>query len=74
MITTDDLNVVEGYVARDQDAGLFFYPHKPTRKARGIGYWANQSTDKDYLIPTEMFPNLKWEDEPIKVELSIKKI
>ena len=74
MITTDDLNVIEGFVAKDESFNnrlFFFCPYKPKRN-RFQGIW--QAKGREYEIPREIFPNLKWEDEPIKVELTIKRI
>lgn len=69
MITTDDLNIIEGYVARDESNDLWLYEKYPVRMGN---YWLNDNFIMS--IPNELFPNLKWEDEPIKVELTIKAI
>ena len=76
MITTDDLNVIEGYVARDEYSGgriFLHYPNIPHRALR-VNTWYNLENINPIRLPVEMFPNLKWEDEPIKVELTIKRI
>ena len=39
---------------------------------KGLTVW--DDIEQSIEIPQEMFPNLKWEDEPIKVELTIKRI
>lgn len=70
MITTDGLNVIEGYMARDKYPYLWIYEEKPIRR-RDI--WESINGDY-YELPNKLFPNLKWEDEPIKVELTIKAI
>jgi len=73
MITTDDLNVIEGYVARDgvyED--LHFFSTMPYRSLPHI--WRQKDAKYGTHLPDEMFPNLKWKDEPVKVELTIKKI
>ncbi|MBR3647102.1 MAG: hypothetical protein IKN59_01760 [Paludibacteraceae bacterium] len=62
---------IEGWVARDGemigDTDLYFGTRRPER---GYGVWLGLG---NYLeLPKEMFSTLKWEDEPIKVELTIK--
>lgn len=69
MKATDDLNVIEGYVARDESNDLWLYEEYPVRMGN---YWLNDNFIMS--IPNKMFPNLKWEDEPIKAELTIKAI
>ena len=70
MITTDDLNVMEGGIARYKDKRLLFCFNKPTKNSfRGDGLGC-----ECIELPEEMFPNLKFEDGPIKVELTIKTI
>lgn len=71
MKATDNLNVIEGYVARDKDDNLWLYEEYPVRMGN---YWLNDNFIMSFPIPNKMFPNLKWEDEPIKVELTIKAI
>ena len=71
---------IKGWVARDQIVGedktdLFFGYKKPER----LG-----NCDEPYItwtgfgnlisLPKDMFPSLSYKDEPIEVELTIKKI
>ena len=70
MIATDDLNVIEGYVARDCSGFLLFFKNEPFRD-RSLGTWNDNDLGAFNGFPIEMFPNLKWEDKPIKVDLSI---
>ena len=57
----------KGWVARDKKGWLQVYHRKPERL---YGCWV----DGGYYYPLKKseFPNLKWEDEPIKVEIVIK--
>jgi len=60
------LPTIKGWVARDKNGNVFFYSHrwKPTREERdwnGFGM----------LLEGNYFPDLRWEDEPIEVELPI---
>lgn len=71
------------YVARDKDGDLWLFTSKPVRvrkqsKINGlvVEYWKRPSSpdNDDYTygvlgINPNLFPNLKWEDEPIAVEL-----
>lgn len=66
----------EGWLARQRDSvspNLCLYDKKPIREDNGWGdeFW-NGGLNKIPLNP-EMFPDLTWEDEPIKVEYTIRK-
>ena len=61
---------IKGWVARDSDGSLNIHQEKPSRWSIylwtfGGGY---------FHIDKTLFPELTWEDEPIEVELTIKKI
>ena len=54
------------WVARDWGGMLFAYFNKPIRDT----VWKEWDSDKVSLsIDDSFFPELKWEDEPIEVEL-----
>ena len=63
--------MIEGYVARDKDGQLcVFYGDKPQRGGCNRWWHPEHCPVGDWMnIPEEMFPELKWEDEPIEVEL-----
>lgn len=63
------------FVARDQDNQLFLYSSKPWRYSDGSYKWANawNSNDLAILIDETLFPDLKWESEPLEVELKAAK-
>ena len=53
------------WVARDKNGFLFAYEDKPTRsknQKEWIGRFSNS-------MKNSYFPELKWEDEPIEIEL-----
>ena len=52
------------YVARDKNGMLFLFKIKPVRMG-DIWSWDEYS----YVLDYDMFPNLKWEDEPLEVNL-----
>lgn len=64
---------MKGWVAQDSesmsDTNLYFGTLKPRRT---LGGWFWYCFEDHLGLPKEMFPNLKWEDEPLKVELTIK--
>ena len=62
---------IKGWVARDKDGTLVFYGQKPDRE---IVNWDDSGTDEHVCINQNMFPDLKWEDEPIKVGLTISRV
>ena len=68
----DEEYKIKGWVAaRDQDETLHVFQVEP-RKIGDEGRW----WDRDYMsieISKDAFPELTWEDEPIEVELTIKK-
>lgn len=71
----NSLPKIKGWVARDSvedgfiGTGLIFHHSKPSRCG---GEWSSQTIAMH--LPWEMFPDLKWKDEPIEVELLIKKV
>ena len=62
---------IKGWVARDKDGTLVLYGQKPDRE---IVNWDDCGTDEHICINRNMFPYLKWEDEPIEVELLVKRV
>jgi hypothetical protein len=59
------------WAARDQDGQLFLYDIKPSRKSDGNNEWPNLWDNGNYNMPLDktLFPDLKWGNEPLKVEL-----
>ena len=54
------------WVARDWGGMLYAYFNKPIRDT----VWKEWDSDEDSLsIDDSFFPELKWEDEPLEVEL-----
>lgn len=66
--------LLKGWVARDSredpvfGLGLILHSRKPTREGDA---WSNNTIWMH--LPWEMFPELKWEDEPMEVEIKIGK-
>ncbi len=58
---------VKGWVARDKDGNITLYEDKPFRDGE---IWKGCSW-KSSMIYDLFLPDLKWEDEPVEVELSI---
>ena len=67
--TTDpEQQPIKVLVARDKTGDLFAYIKEPER---GQCVWL--STDGIYIqIPSNYFPGLRWEDNPIEAEMTIK--
>lgn len=65
--------MIKGYAARDENGRLNFFLGAPHRFAnpKGDDYWVGHGRMKQ---PNEFLPELSWEDEPIEVEISIKRI
>lgn len=60
------------WVARDKDGHLFLWDRQPER---GGTLWIVKNTVLQHWfeIDASLFPDLKWEDEPIEIEIHAKK-
>lgn len=68
------MDKINGYIARDAFLGeLCLYSDKPYRNSDGLGIW-KMSKGCNFHLPKEMFPDLKWEDEPMMVEVTFTTI
>lgn len=57
------------WVARDKNNTLWLYKGKPTRN-KNEGCWeCNEYCTRVQLCRPTAFPSLKWEDEPMEIEL-----
>lgn len=57
------------WIARDEDSDLYLYSDKPTRE-KFNNIW---STKRACIhLDVNMFPDVKWESEPVEVEIKIK--
>lgn len=58
------------YVARDKDGDLLLFTERPVKAADGE-YWLPTKHCFDWIrLDSELFPEVKWEDEePTEVEL-----
>ena len=66
-----ELSKTKGWVARDHNGSLrLFFLCKPQRMDKQYKYWYGGSNASKGL-PADDFPDLKWEDEPVEVELTI---
>ena len=67
---------LKGYVAKDRGKNnppIFFYDKKPIRY-ENLGIWGHFGERHAINMPYDWFPELKYTDEPIEVELTIKKL
>lgn len=71
---------IKGWIAKDEDGAVFFHIKQPHRESmvtltdERIGIW--QSYNERFRLShlDKMFPDLSFDDEPIEVELTIKKL
>lgn len=70
-LPTDDSPKIKGWLARDKDDTLFLGRRCPERIMK-TGTWMGFA--QCMKIDKELFPELKWEDEPIEVELTIHRV
>lgn len=69
----DDI-VIQGWVARDEEVGnIWLFKNEPTRNTDlSYGFW--DGNNDDFIeLPTDLFPDLTWESEPLEVEIIIKR-
>lgn len=62
------------WVARNKNGTLYLFIQRPTRIRGGVlfnNYWEDIGM-LSFQIPADLFPNLKWKDEPIEVNLYTK--
>lgn len=63
------LQKIKGWVARDHSGNLFLFQDTPVRKNKwwiaGLG---------GFYLSRKSFPELTWENEPIEVEILIRKV
>ncbi len=78
MKKTEVISAKKGWIARDEDNGLWFFSIKPYKE---YSCWRSKScwkSGEDYEeLDSELFPEITWEDEePTEVEIkcTIKKI
>ena len=69
---------LKGWVARQRPSvcpNLCLYEVKPERKDNGYGdlFWHSRAWTKSIRLNSEMFPDLKWDDEPIEVEIILRR-
>lgn len=64
--------MIQAWIARDFDGSLYHYSEKPLRDENN-DQWATPNSEVSYgELPPKMFPEITWDDEPRKVEISIK--
>ena len=61
---------IKGWVARDSNGSLTLCKVRPSRYENDC--WVD--AEEYFPLDSQIFPYLKWEDEPIEVELTIKKV
>lgn len=65
--------MIQAWIARDEDGTLCHHSEKPYRSKDDmfLGQWETADGTCGEL-PPKMFPEITWDDEPRKVEISIK--
>lgn len=63
--------VIQGWASRDKDGALIIWESKPQRNDITNDEWG--MTDGIMLLPSKLFPDLTWSDEPQEVEIIIKR-
>ena len=68
----ESLPKIKVWVARDSDGCLTLCKVKPQRWEGD--FWIGEGGAEYFPLDSQIFPELTWEDEPIEVELLIRKI
>lgn len=63
--------VISGWAARDKDGALQLWESMPQRSDITFDEWG--MVRGLMLLPTQLFPDLTWESEPLEVEIIIKR-
>lgn len=69
----DAETVICGWVARDKRGTICLYSECPERFNAPINEWGTDYPLQYYCLSKELFPDLTWDDDPIEVELIIKR-
>jgi hypothetical protein len=62
--------VIEGWVARDESGYLCIFSRRPARNLR-LNLWYLLGNGHRYTLPKELYPELTWKDEPIRLKFEI---
>lgn len=66
--------VVQGWVARDSSGFISLFSYLPKRSTHtNVGYWGCDDGRDEIDLPKSLFPDLTWKEDPIEVELIIKR-
>ena len=60
------------WLARDKDGFLTVFENKPEREDEKWVDFYSETVKQFIFIDNSLFPNLKWEDEPIEVNIFTK--
>ena len=65
---------MELWLVRNKDEGsrLYAFTEEPIKIAATGHFYSNSS--RTFLLPSFMFPEVTWENSPVKAELKIKKL
>lgn len=65
--------VIQGWVCRNKEGDIFLYKQEPNRIYDGEYSRWEEDVVCTQPLPRELFPDLTWDDDPIEVELIIKR-
>lgn len=65
--------VIQGWVARDKKGTICLYNECPKRLYAPINEWGTDYPLQYYCLPKKLCPDLTWEDEPLEVEIILKR-
>lgn len=64
---------ISGWACRNKEGDIFLYKHEPKRIYDGEYSRWEEDVVCTQPLPHELFPDLAWESDPIKVSISIKR-
>lgn len=72
IMTNEQTLSMQGYVTRDPDGRLSLFLNRPIRNT--YEFWQSPKIREiEHELPESAFPDLTWDDEPIEVEILIRR-
>lgn len=62
--------ILKGFVARDENGTIFFYPGVPPKRGKGI-WLGDYFPEWDFSGSEDLFVDLTWKDEPREAILTM---
>lgn len=72
IMTNEQTLSMQGYVTRDPDGRFSLFLDRPIRNI--YEFWQSPKLgEREHKLPESAFPDLTWDDEPMEVEILIRR-